>query len=187
MEYAGRLRFPPDVTAEQRRARVEEVLAELDIADRSASSIGELSGGERKRTNVALELLTKPSLLFLDEPVSGLDPGLARVLMLLLRRLADDGREVVVVTHEISNLSICDQVLVLAPGGVPAYVGPPAGAAERFGESDIAEVFTDLSTGDPAGFRMPAPPEIGVAGPRAGQGPRTAPLPPPCGSARTWR
>ncbi len=145
LEYAGRLRFPPDVSGDAREARVDEVLAELGIAHRATSPIHQLSGGERKRTNVALELLTKPSLLFLDEPAAGLDPGLARSLMRLLRELADDGRTVVVVTHELASLALCDQVLVLAPGGVPAYVGPPDGAPGRFGETDIADVFTKLA------------------------------------------
>ena len=154
LEYAGRLRFPADVSAGDRSSRIEEVLGELGIAHRVSSPIHRLSGGERKRTNVALELLTKPSLLFLDEPVSGLDPGLARVLMGLLRDLADEGRTVVVVTHEISSLSLCDQILVLAPGGVPAYVGPPDGVVGRFGESDMADVFTELSTTDPQSWHI---------------------------------
>ncbi len=179
LEYAARLRFPPDVTADGRGERVDEVLADLGIDHRASSPIRDLSGGERKRTNVALELLTKPSLLLLDEPVSGLDPGLSRVLMRLLRRLADDGRDVVVVTHEITSLSICDQVLVLAPGGIPAYVGPPGGAAERFGESDIADVFTDLSTGDPTEWRMAPPPDPRDLPALPGSAPRRSPPPPP--------
>jgi ABC-type multidrug transport system ATPase subunit len=161
LEYSGRLRFPPDVTAADRGDRIDEVLAELGLSHRATAPIHQLSGGERKRTNVALELLTKPSMLLLDEPVSGLDPGLARVLMRLLRDLADDGRTVVVVTHEISSLSLCDQVLVLAPGGVPAYVGPPDEAPARFGETDMAEVFTDLATTAGAGWHIGRGPATG--------------------------
>ena len=180
LDYSGRLRFPPDVTAAQRGTRVDEVLAELGMADRALSPIHLLSGGERKRTNVALELLTKPSLLLLDEPVSGLDPGLARVLMRLLRELADGGHTVVVVTHDISSLSVCDQVLVLAPGGVPAYLGPPAGAPARFGETDLAEVFTDLVTTAPAGWHIGRTPAGGVPIARA-----SSPTPPPPPGAPT--
>ncbi|CAM5580229.1 ABC transporter ATP-binding protein OS=Streptomyces antimycoticus OX=68175 GN=SSPO_081610 PE=4 SV=1 [Streptomyces antimycoticus] len=73
--------------------------------------------------SVALELLTKPSLLFLDEPTSGLDPGMDRDVMQLLRGLADDGRTVLVVTHSVAELSLCDRVLVMAPGGSVAYFG----------------------------------------------------------------
>ena len=91
------------------------------------------------------ELLTEPSLLFLDEPTSGLDPGISRVLMQKLRDLADGGRTIVIVTHELANLDVCDQLLVLASGGVPAYFGPPDGAAHRFEREDLSDVFIDLA------------------------------------------
>lgn len=155
LEYAARLRFPADVVAAERATRIDEVLAELGLSHRAEAPIERLSGGERKRTSVALELLTKPSLLFLDEPASGLDPGLARVLMRLLRELADGGRTIVVVTHELDNLRLCDQILVLAPGGVPAYSGPPQEAAARFDREDFVDVFSDLATQPPETWRVP--------------------------------
>lgn len=145
LDYAGRLRFPADVTSAEAEKRIDDLLAELGIAHRDQAPLDQLSGGERKRTNVVSELLTGPSLLFLDEPTSGLDPGICRVLMQKLRELADDGRTVVVVTHELANLDLCDQLLVLAPGGVPAYFGPPDRAAARFGHDDLSGVFNDLS------------------------------------------
>lgn len=145
LEHAARLRFPEDVTPAQRLARVDEVLEELDISHRAEVPVRQLSGGERKRTSVALELLTRPSLLFLDEPAAGLDPGLARNLMTLLRDLADGGRTVIVVTHEIANLRLCDQLLVLAPGGVPAYLGAPQIAPTHFGREELGQVFADLT------------------------------------------
>src|SRR5205814_1683568 len=74
-----------------------------------------LSGGQQKRVNVALELMTKPSLLFLDEPTSGLDPGLDKSVMEMMSGLAKDGRTVIVVTHSVANLDICDRLLVLVP------------------------------------------------------------------------
>jgi ABC-type multidrug transport system ATPase subunit/pSer/pThr/pTyr-binding forkhead associated (FHA) protein len=173
LSYAGRLRFPADVSSAERTERIDQVLTELGIAPRAGMPIHQLSGGERKRTSVALELLTKPSLLFLDEPASGLDPGLARVLMVLLRELADDGRTIVVVTHELSSLSLCDQVLVLAPGGVPAYVGPPADAPARFARNDLAEVFADLSAPGGRDWRSTPPPRS----PAGAVGPTTVPPP----------
>ena len=182
LEYAARLRFPTDVSTARREDRVDEVLDGLGMAHRARSPINRLSGGERKRTNVALELLTKPSLLFLDEPVSGLDPGLARVLMGLLRELADGGQTVVVVTHDISSLSVCDQLLVLAPGGVPAYLGPPEDAPARFGEVDLADVFTDLVTTEPTGWHIGRSPVDGEPAPAAlpevPPPPKGAPTPP---------
>ena len=184
LEYAGRLRFPRDVTPEQRIERVDEVLDQLDLAHRSTSPIGQLSGGERKRTNVAVELLTHPSLLLLDEPLSGLDPGRARVLMRLLRRLADGGLEVVVVTHDVSSLPFCDQVIMLAPGGVPAYIGPPEGVTARFGETDLADVFTDLATHAPDRWRVQKPAVLDAT---TSHGAERAPLPTPPTSAPTQR
>jgi ABC-type multidrug transport system ATPase subunit len=147
LEYAGRLRFPDDVTPAEAGARIDDLLEELGIAHRDQVPLDQLSGGERKRTNVVSELLTGPSLLFLDEPTSGLDPGISRVLMQKLRELADDGRTIIVVTHEVANLELCDQLLVLAPGGIPTYFGPPADAAQRFGRDELADVFNDLADG----------------------------------------
>ena len=144
LEFGAALRFPADTTAQERASRVEQVMSELGIAGRADLRIDKLSGGQRKRASVALELLTKPSLLFLDEPTSGLDPGLDQQVMSLLRSLADDGRVVVVVTHSVSNLDICDSVLVLAEGGYVAYVGPPGQALGYFGVMTWADMFTKL-------------------------------------------
>jgi ABC-type multidrug transport system ATPase subunit/pSer/pThr/pTyr-binding forkhead associated (FHA) protein len=144
LEFAAALRFPPDVSREQRRARVDEVLVELGLAERADVVIEQLSGGQRKRVSVAYELLTRPSLLLLDEPTSGLDPGYERSLMLSLRALADDGRTVIVVTHSIASIELCDRVLFLAPGGRTAYFGPPGDAAAFFHRDGLEEVFQDL-------------------------------------------
>jgi ABC transport system ATP-binding/permease protein len=149
LNYAAELRFAPDVTAEERRQRVEDVLVELELDARRNLPVAKLSGGQRKRVSVAIELLTKPSLLFLDEPTSGLDPGLERSLMELLRSLADGGRTVVVVTHSTESLNLCDRVLFLAPGGRTAYYGPPQLALAYFGCDSYQEVFRELSADTP--------------------------------------
>jgi ABC transport system ATP-binding/permease protein len=141
LSYAAELRFPGDTEHAERTRRVEEVIAELGLGQRADQVISSLSGGQRKRVSVALELLTKPSLLFLDEPTSGLDPGMDRSVMHLLRRLADDGRTVIVVTHSVLNLEVCDRLLVLAPGGHIAYFGPPADALRFFGFDQWPEAF----------------------------------------------
>jgi ABC-type multidrug transport system ATPase subunit len=141
LKYAARLRFPRDVAAADQERRIDEVLAELGLSGQAKQRIATLSGGQRKRTSVALELLTRPSLLFLDEPTSGLDPGLDKSVMHTLRALADDGRTVVVVTHSVANLDVCDRLLLLAPGGSVAYFGPPHEALQYFEVKDFAEVF----------------------------------------------
>ncbi|MFF5728028.1 FHA domain-containing protein [[Kitasatospora] papulosa] len=142
LRYAAKLRFPADTTEAERTARIHEVLAELKLDIHRDKKITSLSGGQRKRVSVALELLTKPSLIFLDEPTSGLDPGMDRDVMQLLRGLADDGRTVLVVTHSVAELAICDKLLVMAPGGSVAYFGPPEEALNFFGYTSWADVFS---------------------------------------------
>ncbi|MGP9022299.1 FHA domain-containing protein [Streptomyces sp. BR1] len=139
--YAAELRFPQDTAKAERRARVDQVIGELGLEQRAAQPIHSLSGGQRKRVSVALELLTKPSLLFLDEPTSGLDPGMDRSVMHMLRGLADDGRTVIVVTHSVLSLDVCDRLLVLAPGGRIAYYGPPRETLPFFGFAEWPEAF----------------------------------------------
>ncbi|MCY0949401.1 FHA domain-containing protein [Streptomyces sp. H27-S2] len=141
LTYAAELRFPQDTAKAERRARVDEVIGELGLRERADQPIHSLSGGQRKRVSVALELLTKPSLLFLDEPTSGLDPGMDRSVMHMLRGLADDGRTVIVVTHSVLSLDVCDRLLVLAPGGRIAYFGPPGETLGYFGYSQWPEAF----------------------------------------------
>src|SRR5829696_7480248 len=123
LTYAAELRLPPDSSKAERREVVARVLEELDLTRQADTRVDKLSGGQRKRASVAMELLTGPSLLILDEPTSGLDPALDRQVMTMLRRLADAGRVVLVVTHSLSYLSVCDQVLLLAPGGKTAFCG----------------------------------------------------------------
>ncbi|WKK22596.1 FHA domain-containing protein [Streptomyces olivoreticuli] len=142
LRYAAKLRFPGDTAASEREARIGEVLAELKLDIHKDKKVTSLSGGQRKRVSVALELLTKPSLIFLDEPTSGLDPGMDRDVMQLLRGLADDGRTVLVVTHSVAELAICDKLLVMAPGGSVAYFGPPEEALNFFGYDTWADVFS---------------------------------------------
>ncbi|MFG2750569.1 ABC transporter ATP-binding protein/permease [Streptomyces xanthophaeus] len=141
LTYAAELRFPQDTAPAERRARVDEVIGELGLQQRADQPIHSLSGGQRKRVSVALELLTKPSLLFLDEPTSGLDPGMDRSVMHMLRGLADDGRTVIVVTHSVLSLDVCDRLLVLAPGGRIAWFGPPGETLDYFGFDQWPEAF----------------------------------------------
>ncbi|MFF3454990.1 FHA domain-containing protein [Streptomyces sp. NPDC002730] len=146
--YAAELRFPHDAAKTERQARVTEVVHELGLGQRAGQPIHSLSGGQRKRVSVALELLTKPSLLFLDEPTSGLDPGMDRSVMHMLRGLADDGRTVIVVTHSVLSLDVCDRLLVLAPGGKIAYYGPPDDALAFFGFEHWPEAFEAFENDD---------------------------------------
>lgn len=174
LSYAAQLRLPPDTSRADRRGVVDRVLGELELTEHRKKRVDKLSGGQRKRASVALELLTGPSLLILDEPTSGLDPALDRQVMSMLRRLADAGRTVVVVTHSLTYLNMCDQVLLLAPGGRTAYAGPPNGIQAAMGTSDWADIFAWVSTNPEAAHSaflarnphaaQPAPPAA-AAGP----------------------
>jgi ABC-type multidrug transport system ATPase subunit/predicted component of type VI protein secretion system len=142
--YAAELRLPPDTSKADRAKVVTQVLVELDLTKHAETRVDKLSGGQRKRASVALELLTGPSLLILDEPTSGLDPALDHQVMMMLRQLADAGRVVIVVTHMLSYLDLCDQLLLVAPGGKTAYCGPPDQIGTAMGTSNWAKIFTKV-------------------------------------------
>jgi ABC-type multidrug transport system ATPase subunit/pSer/pThr/pTyr-binding forkhead associated (FHA) protein len=146
--YAARMRLPRDFTEEQIWQRIGEVLEDVELTERRGSLIKKLSGGQRKRVSIALELLANPSLFFLDEPTSGLDPGLDRKMMVLLRKLADKGHTVILVTHATNNINVCDYVCFLAPGGRLGYFGPPDGAKAYFGKTEFAEIYSVLEVND---------------------------------------
>jgi ABC transport system ATP-binding/permease protein len=153
LNFAAELRLPPDTSADDRREVVEGVLDELELTPHKKTRVDKLSGGQRKRASVAMELLTGPSLLILDEPTSGLDPALDRQVMTMLRRLADAGRVVIVVTHSLTYVSMCDQLLLLAPGGKTAFADPPAQIGPVMGSTDWADIFARVST-DPDGVHQ---------------------------------
>jgi ABC transport system ATP-binding/permease protein len=144
LRYAAELRLPPDTGKADRTKVVSQVLEELDMTKHAHTRVDKLSGGQRKRASVALELLTGPSLLMLDEPTSGLDPALDLQVMTMLRQLADAGRVVLVVTHSLSYLDVCDQVLLVAPGGKTAYCGPPDGIGDVMGTTNWAKIFSQV-------------------------------------------
>ncbi|HJR80046.1 MAG TPA: FHA domain-containing protein [Anaerolineales bacterium] len=132
LDYAAQLRMPADTSAEERHDRVMEVLQDLDLLHRKDVQISGLSGGQQKRVSIGVELITKPGLFFLDEPTSGLDPGTETALMQLMRRLADQGRTIILITHATKNVMLADKVIFLARGGYLAWFGPPEEALEYF-------------------------------------------------------
>jgi ABC-type multidrug transport system ATPase subunit len=162
--FAAQLRMPPDTGAAERSRRVTEVLTELGLLERKDVPIARLSGGQLKRVSIGVELLTKPRLFFLDEPTSGLDPGTEYDMMKLMRRLADQGRTVILVTHATKNVMLCDKVIFLARGGHMAYFGPPEEALDYFDQyrtprerrekvmefDDIYRILSDPQRGSPA-------------------------------------
>jgi ABC transport system ATP-binding/permease protein len=142
--YAAELRLPPDTGKADRQRVVAQVLDELGLTKHADTRVDKLSGGQRKRASVALELLTGPSLLILDEPTSGLDPALDLQVMTMLRQLADAGRVVLVVTHSLTYLDVCDQVLLMAPGGKTAFLGAPGRIGDAMGTTNWAQIFAKV-------------------------------------------
>ena len=144
LTYAAELRLPCDTPRPELLARVHQVLEDVELTDQRHQLISHLSGGQRKRVNMALELLGRPSVFYLDEPTSGLDPDLALKIMQMLRRLADRGQTVVLVTHTTANIELCDAICFLAPGGRLAYYGPPERLKAFFRSDTYAEIYSLL-------------------------------------------
>ena len=148
LNYGAKLRLPNDTSKAERTQRVNAVMEQLELTERADLRIDRLSGGQRKRASIGLELLTSPQILVLDEPTSGLDPGLDAHVMETLRKLADAGQTVVLVTHSVDNLDFCDNVILLASGGKVAYAGPSSTVFSKLGKKSWAEVFRFLASPD---------------------------------------
>lgn len=145
LRYAAWLRLPKDSTSTDIDEAVDRVLDELDLGPHAETRIGSLSGGQRKRVGVGTELVNRPSLLFLDEPTTGLDPGLETRLMEIFRELAEPGRRsVTVVTHATKNLDLPDKVCVMGQGGELCFFGPPEEAKEFFATPTFDGIYSAL-------------------------------------------
>src|SRR5260221_426812 len=136
---------------------------QLGLRPHIHKSISYLSGGQRKRVSVGVELLAKPAILYLDEPTSGLDPATEFQLMELLRDLADTGCTIVCTTHVMENAYLMDQLIVLV-GGCLAFQGSAQGTREYFGVPKLTGLYDRLADRLPkdwqsAFLERPAPPE----------------------------
>ncbi|BAQ62351.1 ABC transporter [Geminocystis sp. NIES-3708] len=135
LRYTAKLRLPTDADID---SIIEQTLQDIDMLERRDVIIKNLSGGQLKRVSIGVELLVDPKLFFLDEPTSGLDPGLDKKMMQLLRKLANQGRTVILVTHATTNINLCDRLVFLGQGGNLCY----------FGNYEDAIKFFNLTTGD---------------------------------------
>jgi ABC transport system ATP-binding/permease protein len=141
LDFAAQLRLSPGTSGIDRREQVHQVLMDLELEEQASTFVKNLSGGQRKRVSIGVELLTKPGLFFLDEATSGLDPGTELQMMRLLQRMASQGRTVVLVTHTTKNLMLSDLVVFLAKGGRVAYFGPPKDALAYFDVEEFDEIY----------------------------------------------
>ncbi|OBG54785.1 ABC transporter [Mycobacterium sp. E3298] len=182
LAYAAELRLPQDVSPEQRDRVIGQVLEELDLSEHRSTRIGKLSPEVRRCAALAVELLTRPTLLVVDEPTAGLDAEQQRHVMAMLRRQADIGCVVVAAVSSptsLANLDLCDEVLTLTSAGTTAFLGPPAHVESALGTADWPQVLARVSA-DPDGvhraFRArppaaPAPPEIAPPTPPPAEAP----------------
>ena len=143
--YTARLRLPASVDKAERERRIAAVLDTVSMNTETIrkTRIGNLSGGQRKRVSIAAELLADPKLIYLDEATSGLDPGLEKKMMHTLRRMADEGRTVMLITHATDNIVQTDHVAFVSQGRL-VFFGPSKEALEFFEVEDFADIYEKI-------------------------------------------
>ncbi|GFO02325.1 ATP-binding cassette sub-family g member 2-like [Plakobranchus ocellatus] len=161
-EFSARLRLPKSVTSQMRKERVEQVIYELGLTEVADSKVGTeyirgVSGGERKRCNIGMELIISPPVLFLDEPTTGLDASTANAVMLILKRMSEKGRNIIFSIHQprFSIFRLFDSLMLLSHGNV-VYHGPSTGALSYFStlgyeceeHNNPPDFFLDVINGD---------------------------------------
>ena len=146
LRYSAELRMPADQTDAEIAHRIDEVLDTLDLTANQNTYIRKLSGGQKKRASIAVELLADPKVFFLDEPTSGLDPGTEKNLMMAMSRLSkEQERTIVMVTHTTQSLHLCDKVIFMGPGGRLCFVGNVDEAKAFFQTNDLTEIYNMIA------------------------------------------
>ena len=143
--YTAKLRLPEDTSPEEREKAIDRAIAMVELTEKKNSFIKDLSGGQRKRASIAVELLSDPSLLFLDEPCSGLDPGTERSLMNTLRQMANNGKTIILVTHSTLQLKMCDKIVFMGKHGKLCYCGPHDSALQFFHVENIVDCYDKMN------------------------------------------
>uniref|UniRef100_A0A8C9TXN8 Broad substrate specificity ATP-binding cassette transporter ABCG2 n=1 Tax=Scleropages formosus TaxID=113540 RepID=A0A8C9TXN8_SCLFO len=160
--FSAALRLPSSVSQKEKEKKVNELIKLLGLTKVADSKVGTqlirgISGGERKRTNIGMELIIDPSVLFLDEPTTGLDASTANSVLLLLKRMASHGRTIIMSIHQprYSIYRLFDSLTLLV-NGKQVYHGPAQSALEYFAEigyvceehNNPADFFLDVINGD---------------------------------------
>ncbi len=148
--YAAKLRLPDDTSNEEINNRIDKVIGDLNLdqdkeKDIKGIKVGDLSGGQRKRISIAVELLTEPTILFLDEPTSPLDPETIESFLTSIKRLAENGTTIIMVTHKPEDLNYVDQVIFLGVQGHLVFKGPAQELVSSFNVDNIVEVYSKMS------------------------------------------
>ena len=140
--YTAMMRMPDDTDRQEIEDCIDSVLESLDLKEQQNTYIRKLSGGQKKRASIAVELLADPKLFFLDEPTSGLDPGTEKDLMLTLRDMSrTQDRTIVIVTHTTQNLDLCDKIIFMGQGGSVCFAGTIEEAKRFFETDDLTSIY----------------------------------------------
>lgn len=144
--YTAKLKMPEDTSNDEIAERINDVLRMVELSEHQDTFIRRLSGGQKKRASIAVELLANPGLFFLDEPTSGLDPGTEEHLMHTLKTLSkEQEKTVIMVTHTTNNLHLCDKIIIMGNGGKLCYCGTPDGIKEFFETDDLVRVYNKVN------------------------------------------
>uniref|UniRef100_A0AAZ3NNZ4 Broad substrate specificity ATP-binding cassette transporter ABCG2 n=1 Tax=Oncorhynchus tshawytscha TaxID=74940 RepID=A0AAZ3NNZ4_ONCTS len=169
LRFSAALRLPRSVPQKEKDARVNDLITELGLTKVADAKVGTqmirgISGGERKRTNIGMELIIDPSVLFLDEPTTGLDASTANSVLLLLKRMANQGRTIIMSIHQprYSIYRLFDSLTLLV-SGKQVYHGPAQNALDYFADigyaceahNNPADFFLDVINGDSTAWRCP--------------------------------
>jgi ABC-type multidrug transport system ATPase subunit len=154
VQFAAELRLPTDTSAGEIVTHVNGALAAMGVDHLCEQKIASLSGGERKRVELASELVVDPAILLVDEATSSLDPASEARVMEVLARTARQGKLVLCVTHHLDNISKAETLLILGEGKV-VYLGPPGGACSHFGVEHLSDAFVRLEDEGADQWRQP--------------------------------
>jgi ABC-type multidrug transport system ATPase subunit len=166
LRYAAQLRLPSPTSGDEVDNTVSDVIDAVGLSGQIDVRVGRLSGGQRKRASIAVEMLTDPHVFFLDEPTSGLDPVTSAELLAHLRQLADRSATVVFTTHSVEDLVVCDRIIFMARGGRVGFVGTVDEAFEHYGVNAVPDLYRRLA--DPEGSSYPGGTIVTTAAPAAG-------------------
>ncbi|NXK81979.1 ABCG2 protein, partial [Amazona guildingii] len=168
LKFSAALRLPKSVKEHEKNERVNQIIKELGLSKVADSKVGTqftrgVSAGERKRTSIGMELIIDPDILFLDEPTTGLDASTANAVLLLLERMAKQGKTIIFSIHQprYSIFRLFDNLTLLAAGRV-LYHGPTQHAMEYFQSigyecepyNNPADFFLDIINGDSTAVAM---------------------------------
>ncbi len=153
LKYAALLRLSPDTAKDVIEDKINTILNMLELTERTNLRVKKLSGGQRKRVSIGVELLTSPRIMLLDEPTSGLDPALEVKLMSVLKNLVKENRLIFVSTHIMKSLDLLDLLIVIIKGKI-AFIGKPEEVCEYFEVDEISDIFHKLTKKTPEQWQI---------------------------------